>query len=92
MTIYTNTIIRDLIENHNKNLALITVGADTEDVRINKKEEVCKKLRIDHTEAQDRVKVLNVDSDSRKTTSMHGNSVLWLKYLANLKIHNEPSH
>ena len=57
-----------------------------------KRKEVCKKLRIDPTEAQDRVKVLNVDSDSRVITSMPGNSVLWLKYLANFKIHNEPSH
>ena len=53
---------------------------------------MCKKLRIDPTEAQDRVKVLNVDSKSRKTTDNQDDPVLWLKYLANLKIHNEPSH
>lgn len=91
---HINTIIRDLVEKHNKTLVLITVGADTKDALKTKKEEVCKKLRIDPTETQDRVKVLNVDSKSRKTTSMHGNSDSdsWLDYLANLKIHKEPSH
>ena len=89
---HINTIIRDLVENHNKTLVLITVGADTAEALDDKKEEVCKKLRIDPTEAQDRVKVLNVDSESRVITSMPGNSDLWLDYLANLKIHNEPSH
>ena len=89
---HINTIIRDLVENHNKTLVLITVGADTKKALDDKREEVCKKLRIDPTEAQDRVKVLNVDSDSRKTTDNQDDPVLWLKYLANLKIHNEPSH
>ena len=89
---HINTIIRDLVENHNKTLVLITVDADTAGALDDKKEEVCKKLRIDSTEAQDRVKVLNVDSDSRVITSVPGNSDSWLKYLANLKIHNEPSH
>ena len=89
---HINTIIRDLVENHNKTLVLITVYADTKDDLTNKKKEVCKKLRIDHTEAQDRVKVLNVDSESRVPTSMHGNSASWLEYLANLKIHNTQSH
>lgn len=89
---HINTIIRDLVENHNKTLVLITVGADTKKALDDKRKEVCKKLRIDPTEAQDRVKVLNVDSESRVPTSMHGNSASWLDYLANLKIHNEPSH
>lgn len=89
---HINTIIRDLVENHNKTLVLITVGADTAEALDDKKEEVCRKLRIDHTEAQDRVKVLNVDSESRVITSIPGKSDLWLDYLANLKIHNEPSH
>ena len=89
---HINTIIRDLVENHNKTLVLITVYVDTEVDLNNKKKEVCKKLRIDHTEAQDRVKVLNVDSDSRVITSVPGNSDSWLEYLANLKIHNEPSY
>ena len=89
---HINTIIRDLVENHNKTLVLITVYVDTAEALDDKKEEVCKKLRIDPTEAQDRVKVLNVDSESRVPTSMHGNSASWLDYLANLKIHNEPSH
>lgn len=89
---HINTIIRDLVEKHNKTLVLITVGADTKDALKTKKEEVCKKLRIDPTEAQDRVKVLNVDSDSRVITSMQGNSDSWLDYLDNLKINNEPSH
>ena len=89
---HINTIIRDLVENHNKTLVLITVGADTTEALDDKKEEVCRKLRIDHTEAQDRVKVLNVDSKSRVITSMPGKSDLWLDYLANIKIHNEPSH
>ena len=89
---HINTIIRDLVENHNKTLVLITVYVDTEVDLNNKKKEVCKKLRIDPTEAQDRVKVLNVDSKSRVPTSMHGNSASWLDYLANLKINNEPSH
>ena len=89
---HINTIIRDLVENHNKTLVLITVGADTAEALDEKKEEVCKKLRIDPTEAQDRVKVLNVDSESRVPTSMHGNPASWLDYLANLKIHKAPSH
>ena len=89
---HINTIIRDLVENHNKTLVLITVGADTAEALDDKKEEVCKKLRIDPTEAQDRVNVLNVVSKSRETTNMQGNSELWLNYLANLKINNEPSH
>lgn len=89
---HINTIIRDLVENHNKTLVLITVGADTKKALDDKREEVCKKLRIDPTEAQDRVKVLNVDSESRVITSMPGKSDLWLDYLANLKIHKAPSH
>ena len=89
---HINTIIRDLVENYNKTLVLITVGADTAKALDDKKEEVCKKLRIDPTEAPDRVKVLNVDSESRVITSMPGNSDLWLDYLANLKIHKAPSH
>ena len=89
---HINTIIRDLVENHNKTLVLITVYVDTEVDLEKKRKEVCKKLRIDHTEAQDRVKVLNVDSKSRKTTNKQGNSTLWLDYLASIKINNEPSH
>ncbi len=88
---HINTIIRDLVENHNKTLVIVTVGADNEDALKVKTEDIRYKLRIDNKDAQDRVKVLNVDSDSRKTTSMHGSSVLWLKYLANFKINNEPS-
>ena len=89
---HINTIIRDLVENHNKTLVIVTVDADNEEALKVKTEDIHYKLRIDNKDAQDRVKVLNVDSDSRKTTSMHGSSVLWLKYLANFKIHNEPSH
>lgn len=89
---HINTIISDLVENHNKTLVLITVYVDTEEALDEKKEEVRKKLRIDPTEAQDRVKVLNVDSESRVPTSMPGNSDSWLEYLANLKIHKAPSH
>ena len=89
---HINTIIRDLVENHNKTLVIVTVDTDNEEALKVKTEDIRYKLRIDNKEAQDRVKVLNVDSDSRKTTSMHGSSVLWLKYLANFKIHNEPSN
>lgn len=89
---HINTIIRDLVENHNKTLVIVTVDADNEEALKVKTEDILYKLRIDPTEAQDRVKVLNVDSDSRKTTDNQDDPVLWLDYLANLKINNEPSH
>ena len=89
---HINTIIRDLVENHNKTLVIVTVDADNEEALKVKTEDILYKLRIDPTEAQDRVKVLNVDSDSRKTTDNQDDPVLWLDYLANLKFNNEPSH
>ena len=85
---HINTIIRDLVENHNKTLVIVTVDADNEEALKVKTEDIHYKLRIDNKEAQDRVKVLNVDSESRVITSVPGNSVLWLKYLATLKINN----
>ena len=85
---HINTIIRDLVENHNKTLVIVTVDADNEEALKVKTEDIHYKLRIDNKEAKDRVKVLNVDSDSRKTTDNQDDPVLWLEYLANLKINN----
>ena len=85
---HINTIIRDLVENHNKTLVIVTVDADNEEALKVKTEDIHYKLRIDNKEAQDRVKVLNVNSKSRKTTDNQDDPVLWLEYLANLKINN----